>query len=144
MITETQRDRNARCMDPSGPCVPLIRYIMLKSYHNMIELIMIHYDADICKQSSQAGGGEACIVENLCMVLWVTYIATLLWRHNESGVAKSTKTYEPNICKRKIFWSVHFASHVAISFYVIDVILNTNSTRFVWNNFLNDYILWLR
>ena len=29
----------------------------------------MHYDAEIDKRSSEAGGGESCIVENLCMVL---------------------------------------------------------------------------
>ena len=45
------------------------RYIMLKSNYDMSYLVLIHYEAEICKRSSEAGGGESCIVENLCMVL---------------------------------------------------------------------------
>ena len=45
------------------------RYIMLKSVYNMNYLVLIHYEAEMYKQSSEAGGGESCIVENLCMVL---------------------------------------------------------------------------
>ena len=45
------------------------RYIMLKSDYDMIYLVLIHYEAEICKRSCEAGGGESCIVENLCMVL---------------------------------------------------------------------------
>ena len=29
----------------------------------------MHYEAEIYKHSSEAGGGESCIVDNLCMVL---------------------------------------------------------------------------
>ena len=32
-------------------------------------LVLIHYEAEIYRRSSEAGGGESCIVENLCMVL---------------------------------------------------------------------------
>ena len=45
------------------------RYIMLKCDYDMNYLVLIHYGAEICKRSSEAGGGELCIVENLCMVL---------------------------------------------------------------------------
>ena len=45
------------------------RYIMLKSDYDMKYLVLIHYEAEICKWSSEAGGGESCIVENLCIVL---------------------------------------------------------------------------
>ena len=56
---------------PSGPWVPPISQctIMLKSDYDINYLVLIHYEAEICKQSSEAGGGESCIVENLCMVL---------------------------------------------------------------------------
>ena len=47
---------------PSGP-------IMLKSDYDMSYFGLIHYEAEIWKRSSEAGGGESCIVENLCMVL---------------------------------------------------------------------------
>ena len=45
------------------------RYIMLKSNYDMNKVVLIHYEAEICKRSSEAGGGESCIVKNLCMVL---------------------------------------------------------------------------
>ena len=51
---------------PSGPNA---RYIMLKSDYDMNYLVLIHYEAEICKLNAEAGGGESCIVENLCMVL---------------------------------------------------------------------------
>ena len=68
---------------PSGPSGPIdvsewphnARYIMLKSDYNMNYLVLMHYEAEIYNRSSEAGGGESCIVENLCMVLYVTYIA---------------------------------------------------------------------
>ena len=41
----------------------------VKSYYDMNYLVLIHYTAKICKRSSEAGGGESCIVENLSMVL---------------------------------------------------------------------------
>ena len=46
------------------------RYIMLKSDYEMNYLVLIHNEAKICKRSSEAGAGEPCIVQNLCMVLW--------------------------------------------------------------------------
>ena len=39
------------------------RYIMLKSDYNMNYLVLIHYEAEIYKWSSDAGGGESCIVK---------------------------------------------------------------------------------
>ena len=78
-------------------------YIMLKSDYDMTYLILIHYEAEICEQSSEAGGGEPCIVENLCMVLWVMCIATPLWRHNDYGVTKSTQNVNANKYKWEMF-----------------------------------------
>ena len=46
------------------------RYILLKSHYEMNYLVLIHNEAKICKRSSEAGAGEPCIVQNLCMVLW--------------------------------------------------------------------------
>ena len=37
--------------------------------YDMNYLVLIRYEAEICKRSSEAGGGESSIVENLCMVL---------------------------------------------------------------------------
>ena len=59
------KDLSAECTDVSE----WPRYIMLKSDYDMIYLVLIHYEAEICKRSSEAGGDESCIVENLCMVL---------------------------------------------------------------------------
>ena len=52
-------------------CLPShnARYIMLKSDYDMNYLVSIHYEAEICKRNSEAGWGESCIVENLCMVV---------------------------------------------------------------------------
>ena len=62
--------RSAECTDESEwPLIHHAQYIMLKSDYNMNHLVLIHYEAEICKQSSEAVGGESCIVENLCMVL---------------------------------------------------------------------------
>ena len=36
-----------------------VRYIMLKSDYDMIYLVLIHYVAEICKRSSEVGGGES-------------------------------------------------------------------------------------
>ena len=54
------------------------RYIILKSDYDMNYLVLIHFEAKICKRSSEAGGGESCIVKNICMVSQVTCIATPL------------------------------------------------------------------
>ena len=48
-------------------------HIMLQSNYNMNYLVSIHYEAKICKQSSEAGGDEPCIVENLCMVIGIDH-----------------------------------------------------------------------
>ena len=62
--------RSAECIDVSEwPLFHNARYIMLKSDYNMNYLFLIHYEAEIYRRSSEAGGGESCIVENLCMVL---------------------------------------------------------------------------
>ena len=45
---------------------------MLKSDYDMNSLVFIHYEAEICKRSSDAGGGESCIVENISVI--VSYI----------------------------------------------------------------------
>ena len=37
--------------------------------YDMNYLVLTHYEAEICKRTSEAGDGESCIVENLCMVL---------------------------------------------------------------------------
>ena len=37
--------------------------------YDMSYLVLIHNEAEIFKRSSEAGGGESCIVEKLCMVL---------------------------------------------------------------------------
>ena len=64
------------------------RYIMLKSDYNMKYLVLIHYEAEIYRRSSEAGGGETCIVENLCMVfyqchaMFVTANVQLYWLWN--------------------------------------------------------------
>ena len=103
------------------------RYIMLKSDYNMNYLVLIHYEAEIHKRSSEAGAGESCIVENLCMVLLVTCIATPLWRHNDSGVTKSTQNIIANMFKWEIIWIVPFVKCVSIDCNGIYVNSNKNS-----------------
>ena len=91
--TSTHSALRASCIDWSSwplrwriPVAPLClrshnaRYIMLRSDYNMNYLVLIHYEAEIFKRSSEAGGGESSIVENLCMVLYVMCTATPLWR----------------------------------------------------------------
>ena len=53
----------------SAECIDVSDYNMLQSDYNMNYLVLIHYEAETYKPSSEAGGGESCIVENLCMVL---------------------------------------------------------------------------
>ena len=103
------------------------RYIMLKSDYNMNYLVLIHYEAEIYKRISEAGGGESCIVENLCMVLYVTSIAMPLWRHSDSGVTKSPQDMNANMFKWEIIWIVSFVNCVSIDFNEIYVNLNKNS-----------------
>ena len=103
------------------------RYIMLKSDYDMIYLVLIHYEAEICKRSSEAGGGESCIVENLCMVLLVTCIATPLLRHNDSGVTKSTQNMNANMFKWEIIWIVRFVNYVSVDLNEINDNSNKNS-----------------
>ena len=73
------------------------RYIILKSDNDMNNFVLTHYDAEFCKRSSEAGDGEPCIVENVCMVLYATCIARHLWRHNDSGVTKSPQNMNTNV-----------------------------------------------
>ena len=92
-----------------------------------IVLVLIHYEAKIYKPISEAGGDESCIVENLCMVLYVTCIATPLWRHNDSGVTKSPQNMNANMFKWEIIWIVRFVNCVSIDFNEIYVNSNINS-----------------
>ena len=55
--------RSAECIDVSEWPSHNARYIMLKSDYNMNYLVLVHYEAEIYKRSSEAGGGESCIVE---------------------------------------------------------------------------------
>ena len=103
------------------------RYIMLKSEYNMNYLVLIHYEAEIYRRSSEAGGGESCIVENLCMVLYVTCIATPLWHHNDSSATKSTQNMNANINKLEFIWIVRFVNCALIDFDEIYVNSNKNS-----------------
>ena len=95
-------------------------------------LVLIHYEAEIYKRSSEARGGESCIVENLCMVLYVTCIATPLWRHNDSGVTKSTQNMNANMFKCEIIWIVCCVNCVSIDFNEIYVNSNKNSASILW------------
>ena len=90
-------------------------------------LDFIHYEAEIYKRSSEAGGGESCIAENLCMVLYVTCIATPLWRHNDSGVTKSTQNMNADMFKWEVIWKVRFVNCVSGDFNEIYVNSNKNS-----------------
>ena len=103
------------------------RYIMLKSDYNMNYLVLIHYEAEIYKRSAEVGGGESCIVENLCMVLCVTCLATPLWRHNDFGVTKSTQNMNANMFEWEIISMIRFVNCVSIDFYEIYVNSNQNS-----------------
>ena len=123
------------------------RYIMLKSEYNMNYLVLIHYEAEIYKRSSEAGGSKSCIVENLCMVLQVTCIATPLWRHDDSGVTKSTHNMNANMFKWKIIWIVCFVICVSIYFNEIYVNSNKNSDsilyeRAFWKIASHSYDTW--
>ena len=68
-------------------------------------LVVIHYEVEICEQSSKAGDDEPCKVENLGLVLWVTCITTYLWCHKDFGVTESTQNMNANMCKWEMFWS---------------------------------------
>ena len=103
------------------------RYIMLKSDYNMNYMFLIHYEAEIYRRSSEARGGESCIVENLFMVLYVTCIATPLWRHNDSGVTESTQNMNANFNKLEIIWIARFVNCASIDFDEIYVNSNNNS-----------------
>ena len=94
-------------------------------------LVLIHYEAEIYKRISEAGGGESCIVENLCMVLYVMCIATPLWRYNDSGVTKSTQNMNGNMFKCEIIWIVRCVNCVSIDFDEIYVNSNKNSAWIV-------------
>ena len=102
-------------------------YITLKSYCDMYKLVLILCEAEICWRSSEGGDGESCIVGNVCMVLWVTCITTLLWRRNDSGVTKSTQNMDAYMCEWEILWKVSF---VSINFNEINYISNTNPAQF--------------
>ena len=106
------------------------QYITLKSDYDMNCLVLIHYKAEICKRSSEAGGCESCIEENLCMVLSVTCIATPLWCHNDSGVTKSTPNMNENMCKWEIIWIARFVNYVLIDFNEIYDNSYKNSSSF--------------
>ena len=41
---------------------------MLKFEYDIHYLVMMHYESEICKRSSEAEGGESCIVEKLSLV----------------------------------------------------------------------------
>ena len=103
------------------------RATILNPFNNMNYLVLIHYEAEIYRRSSEAGGGESCIVENLCMVLYVTCIATPLWRHNDSSVTKSTQNMNANIDKLGIIWIVRFVNCASIYFDEIYFNSNKNS-----------------
>ena len=68
-------------------------------------LVVIHYEVEICEQSSKAGDDEPCKVENLGLVLWVTCITTYLWCHKDFGVTESTQNMNADMCKWEMFWS---------------------------------------
>ena len=100
---------------PSGPwCLQShsAQYIMLKSNDDVNYLVLIYYEAEICKLSSKAGYDNPCIVENPCMVLWVTCIAMSLWRHKDPGVTKSTQNINANMCT----WESSFCKSCIDSF----------------------------
>ena len=90
----------------TSECLWSARYIMLKSYCDINNLISIHYSAEICERSSEVGGGEPWIVENLCMVSRVTCIATPLWRQNYFGVTKLTQIWTQIYVKRIVLKSL--------------------------------------
>ena len=94
-------------------------------------LVLIHYEAEVYRRSSEAGGDESCIVENLCMVLYVTCIATPLWRHNDSSVTKSTQNMNANINKLEIIW-IGFVNCASKDFDEIYVNSNKNSGSIMW------------
>ena len=54
-------------------------------------------------------------------------IATPLWRHNDSGVTKSTQNMNANINELEIIWIVRFVNYVSIGFDEIFVNSNKNS-----------------
>ena len=104
----------------SAECTDLSEW--LKSDYDMNYLVWIHYEAEICQRSSEAGRGESCIVKNLCMVLKVTCIATPLWRHNDFSVTKSTQNMNANVFKWEIFLIARFVNYVLIVFNEINEI----------------------
>ena len=54
-------------------------------------------------------------------------IATPLWRHNDSGVTKSSQNMDANMFKWEIIWMVRFVYCVSIDFNEIYVNSNKNS-----------------
>ena len=61
------------------------------------------------------------------MVLYVTCIATTLWRHSDSGVTKSPQNMNANMFKWETIWIVRFVKCVSMDFNEIYVDLNKNS-----------------
>ena len=129
----TRRVAQSALTYPSGPWVCLRSHnawYMLKSYYDMNHLILIHCEAEICKRNSEAGGGEPCIAENPCMVLWLTCIAMPLWRHNEFGVTKATQNMHAHMCKWEMFWKVRFVNYASIVFNAINDNSNKKTAQF--------------
>ena len=86
-----------------------ISHVIMGFKHDMTYMVFILNEAEICKQSSEAGDGDSCIVGNMCIILWVTCIATPLWRHSYSDVTKSTQKMDANMRGWEILWKVSFS-----------------------------------
>ena len=107
-----------------------INHVIIGFKHDMTYMVLILNEAEICKQSSEAGDGDSCIVGNLCIILWVTCIATPLWRHIYSDVTKSTQKMDANMRGWEILWKASFFNHPSTNVNEINFISNTNPPRF--------------
>ena len=113
------------------------RYIAIKSYYDIDYLVLIHYEDEICKQGSEAGGDEL-IHSYKHMHGFVSHVHSKpLWRHYDCSVTKSTQ-----------IWTQLCVNVLNSSFYELCVLVlnkindnsNTNSAKFCKKLFSE----WLR
>ena len=118
--------------------------IMLKSCYDMKWLVLIHYKAGPGKQNFQTGVREPCMSENIFLALWVTWLTTRLWCHDDSGVTKSTQHMNANMCKWKISWWLGVDDRAIISNFVKDIFQVHILVCWESNNLMNICVVWWR
>ena len=105
--------RSAGCPDaPSNPrAYPVLQCTVTPCLHpNVAWIVWFCYATrlNLGKRYSESGDCEPCIVKNLYMFFWVTWITTPLWRHNGSSVTTSVRNMDTNMCQLKILCLVSF------------------------------------